>query len=155
MTERGVLGATTKQFRVFDQRRAVAVDRDPMVSGSLPGGCDRRSQIGRQGSTFDEFLPRGSHFPLVHFGTSNATRPAPAIRRAQRSITPVADCPPPRSCKARHFDILIFPGPSSIVLDKVGNWQALSLDRRVTSSRPTTPQASLPRRSSAFCATAD
>src|SRR5215813_14735850 len=45
-----------------------------MVSGSLPGGCDRRSQIGRQGSAFDELLPRGSHFSLVHFGTSNVTK---------------------------------------------------------------------------------
>src|SRR5262249_58168701 len=87
MTERGVLGASTKQFRVFDQRRAVAVDRDPMVSGSLPGGCDRRSQIGRQGSPFDEFLPCGSHFPLVHFGTSNVTKPGTRRRRARLSIT--------------------------------------------------------------------
>src|SRR5262249_18677353 len=58
-----------------------------MVSGSLPGGCDRRSQIGRQGSAFDELLPRGSHFPLVHFGTSNVTKPDSRRRRASPSIT--------------------------------------------------------------------
>src|SRR5215467_12897683 len=97
MTERGVLGATTKQLRIPDEGCPRAVNGDPMVSGSLPGGCDRRSQIGRQGSALDELLPCGSHFPLVHFGTSNVTKPDSRRRRAQRSITHWGFCLPPCS----------------------------------------------------------
>src|SRR5215831_18660881 len=87
MTERGVLAATTKQFSVFDQRCLRPVDCDPMVSRSLPRGRNRRSQVGRQGAAFDELLPRGSHFSLVHFGPSNATKADTRGRRASRSIT--------------------------------------------------------------------
>ena len=36
MAERSVPGAETKQFSVRDKRRPRAVDRDPVVSGSLP-----------------------------------------------------------------------------------------------------------------------
>src|ERR1700704_5404696 len=83
MTKRSVLGAVTKQLSVRDERRLGAVDHDLMVFGSLPRRCDRRSQICRQRSALDEFLPRVSHFSLVHPGSCDVTKSATCLTKAR------------------------------------------------------------------------
>jgi hypothetical protein len=63
-----------KQFSVCNDRRHCAVDRDLMILRSLPRCGNRRSQIGRQGSTLDEFLPGGPYISLVHPDASDMTK---------------------------------------------------------------------------------
>lgn len=71
-----MLGAVMKQLGVRDKRCSRAIDRDLMIFGSLPRCRDRRSQILRQRSALDEFLPCVPHFPLVHSGSCDVTNTA-------------------------------------------------------------------------------
>src|ERR1700730_16478982 len=87
VAEQGVLGTVTIQLGFRYERRPCAIDRDPMVFGSLPRCSDRQSQIRRQGSALDEFFPGHPHFSLVHPGSSEVTTSATRVSTGLLSIT--------------------------------------------------------------------
>jgi hypothetical protein len=98
-----VLGTVTEQFGVIDKWRHRAVDHDLMISGSLPGCRNRRSQIGRQRAALDELLPRGSYFSLVHPGSSTLRSPPPHFngQRAQGlNVECLSEQPSPKTQSA-------------------------------------------------------